>query len=110
MGAGPGLIVPLAEAGRYSAAFIGGKGHTLGRLLKAGYPVPRGFCIQVEAYQEFVAVTGLRATIAMELERKAFADRLKAAGFETTLRYSLGSDIAAACGQLVQHKIRQEDV
>ncbi len=37
-------------------------------------------------------------------ERKAFADRLKAAGFNTTLRYSLGSDIAAACGQLVQHK------
>jgi 23S rRNA (adenine2503-C2)-methyltransferase len=37
-------------------------------------------------------------------EQKAFADRLKAAGFDTTLRYSLGADIAAACGQLVQHK------
>ena len=35
---------------------------------------------------------------------KAFADHLKAAGFNTTLRYSLGADIAAACGQLVQHK------
>ena len=37
-------------------------------------------------------------------ERKVFAEHLKAAGFSTTLRYSLGSDIAAACGQLVQHK------
>ena len=37
-------------------------------------------------------------------ERKQFSDRLKQAGFDTTLRYSLGSDIAAACGQLVQHK------
>lgn len=37
-------------------------------------------------------------------EREAFANRLKAAGFDTTLRYSLGADIAAACGQLVQHK------
>lgn len=37
-------------------------------------------------------------------ERKAFAEHLKAAGFSTTLRYSLGSDIAAACGQLVQHR------
>ena len=37
-------------------------------------------------------------------QRKAFANRLKAAGFDTTLRYSLGADIAAACGQLVQHK------
>ena len=39
--------------------------------------------------------------------RKVFADRLKAAGFDTTLRYSLGADIAAACGQLVQHKKSQ---
>lgn len=37
-------------------------------------------------------------------ERERFASRLKAAGFKTTLRYSLGKDIAAACGQLVQHK------
>jgi 23S rRNA (adenine2503-C2)-methyltransferase len=39
--------------------------------------------------------------------RKHFADHLKAAGFDTTLRYSLGSDIAAACGQLVKHKKEQ---
>ncbi len=39
-------------------------------------------------------------------ERNKFADRLKLLGFDTTLRYSLGSDVAAACGQLVQHKIK----
>jgi 23S rRNA (adenine2503-C2)-methyltransferase len=32
--------------------------------------------------------------------RKAFGDELKKAGFNVTLRYSLGDDIAAACGQL----------
>jgi len=32
--------------------------------------------------------------------RKAIGDELKKAGFKTTLRYSLGDDIAAACGQL----------
>jgi 23S rRNA (adenine2503-C2)-methyltransferase len=37
-------------------------------------------------------------------EREVFANRLKEAGFDTTLRYSLGADIAAACGQLVQHR------
>ncbi|NNJ69844.1 MAG: 23S rRNA (adenine(2503)-C(2))-methyltransferase RlmN [Kiritimatiellales bacterium] len=42
-----------------------------------------------------------------ELERKQFASRLKQAGFDTTLRYSLGSDIAAACGQLVQHRRKE---
>ncbi|MDF7824314.1 23S rRNA (adenine(2503)-C(2))-methyltransferase RlmN [Pontiellaceae bacterium B12227] len=40
-------------------------------------------------------------------ERKAFGEKLKVAGFNTTLRYSMGSDIAAACGQLVQHKKKE---
>jgi 23S rRNA (adenine2503-C2)-methyltransferase len=33
-------------------------------------------------------------------EREAFGAELRKAGFKTTLRYSLGDDIAAACGQL----------
>jgi 23S rRNA (adenine2503-C2)-methyltransferase len=40
-------------------------------------------------------------------ERDAFAAILRAAGFVTTIRYSLGSDIAAACGQLVQSENRR---
>jgi 23S rRNA (adenine2503-C2)-methyltransferase len=40
-------------------------------------------------------------------QRDAFAERLRAAGFVTTIRYSLGADIAAACGQLVQGENRQ---
>jgi 23S rRNA (adenine2503-C2)-methyltransferase len=51
------------------------------------------------------AGSNLRGT--PEPERAEFAARLKQAGFDTTLRYSLGSDIAAACGQLVQHKRRE---
>jgi 23S rRNA (adenine2503-C2)-methyltransferase len=40
-------------------------------------------------------------------ERDAFAAILRDAGFVTTIRYSLGSDIAAACGQLVQSENRR---
>jgi 23S rRNA (adenine2503-C2)-methyltransferase len=40
-------------------------------------------------------------------ERDAFAEVLREAGFVTTIRYSLGADIAAACGQLVQQENRQ---
>jgi 23S rRNA (adenine2503-C2)-methyltransferase len=40
-------------------------------------------------------------------QRDAFAERLRTAGFVTTIRYSLGADIAAACGQLVQSQNRQ---
>ena len=39
--------------------------------------------------------------------REEFAAALKAAGFATTIRYSLGADIAAACGQLVQRENRR---
>lgn len=38
--------------------------------------------------------------------RDAFAAILKDAGLATTIRYSLGADIAAACGQLVQRENR----
>jgi 23S rRNA (adenine2503-C2)-methyltransferase len=44
--------------------------------------------------------TGLIGT-GME-RRRWFAAALSRAGFTTTVRYSLGSDIAAACGQLVR--------
>ncbi|MCL4104761.1 UNVERIFIED_CONTAM: hypothetical protein GTU68_034200, partial [Idotea baltica] len=37
----------------------------------------------------------------------AFADRLKQVDIKTTIRYSLGNDIAAACGQLVQMENRK---
>lgn len=39
--------------------------------------------------------------------REQFAQRLKRAGLPTTIRYSLGADIAAACGQLVQRANRE---
>ncbi|MBI1248480.1 radical SAM protein [bacterium] len=39
--------------------------------------------------------------------RDRFAIRLRAAGYPVTIRYSLGADIAAACGQLIQRENRQ---
>ena len=40
-------------------------------------------------------------------QRDEFANLLKQAGLQTTIRYSLGSDIAAACGQLVRQENRR---
>ncbi len=39
--------------------------------------------------------------------REAFSAQLKAAGLAVTTRYSLGADIAAACGQLVRQEHRK---
>ncbi len=60
--------------------------------------------INIIPFNEF-AGSSLRGT--PRPEREQFANRLKAAGFDVTLRYSMGSDIAAACGQLVQHKLKE---
>lgn len=63
----------------------------------AGIPVH----INIIPFNEY-AGSNLRGT---PLPRRGeFANHLKEAGFDTTLRYSLGTDIAAACGQLVHHK------
>jgi 23S rRNA (adenine2503-C2)-methyltransferase len=42
--------------------------------------------------------------------REAFGAALRKAGFKVTLRYSLGDDIAAACGQLAGMKARASSV
>jgi 23S rRNA (adenine2503-C2)-methyltransferase len=55
-------------------------------------------------YNPIAGSPGLRST--ERLERDAFAAILREAGFVTTIRYSLGADIAAACGQLVQSENR----
>jgi 23S rRNA (adenine2503-C2)-methyltransferase len=39
--------------------------------------------------------------------REAFGAHLKAAGLKCTIRYSLGADVAAACGQLVRKENRE---
>jgi 23S rRNA (adenine2503-C2)-methyltransferase len=56
-------------------------------------------------YNPIATAPDLRST--NRPERDAFAEILRAAGFVTTIRYSLGADIAAACGQLVQSENRQ---
>jgi len=65
------------------------------------------FLVGISAHINIIPFNGyegcdLRGT--PQSQREQFASRLKAAGFDTTLRYSLGADIAAACGQLIQHK------
>ncbi len=60
--------------------------------------------INLIPYNPIDDAPGLRGTAAPR--RKEFADALTAAGFTVTTRYSLGADIAAACGQLVRRETR----
>ena len=56
-------IVPLTELNRTDLARAGGKGANLGEMLRAGLPVPPGFCILTDVYRGFVAANRLEEEI-----------------------------------------------
>jgi 23S rRNA (adenine2503-C2)-methyltransferase len=57
-------------------------------------------------YNQIAHQTELRPTPRDRRDR--FANRLRERGYLVTIRYSLGSDIAAACGQLIQQRSTAE--
>ena len=56
------------ELSRDDVARAGGKGANLGEMTRAGLPIPPGFVVTAEAYQNFLQSTGLSERIARELE------------------------------------------
>ena len=47
----PGLVLALGRAGAGLLPDIGGKAANLGELMRAGLPVPAGFCLTTQAYR-----------------------------------------------------------
>src|SRR5678809_180171 len=47
-------ILSFKEIDQKDLILVGGKGANLGEMTKAGFPVPNGFCITTESYQEFI--------------------------------------------------------
>lgn len=79
-------ILKLNELDRQDLSLAGGKGANLGALIRAGLPVPDGFCISTPAYLHFVEINhlqeqitqltaGLHAEIPQELETASAAIR-----------------------------------
>lgn len=73
MGATIGLVIPLAEAESLGDEWVGGKAARLSGLIAAGYRVPPGFCITIQAYRRFLEDGGLKKVIDMETGRKAMS-------------------------------------
>ena len=57
------LVVDLSELGSAPLPLAGGKAMNLGKLMAAGFPVPRGFCLTTAAYRK-AAPAGLAALAA----------------------------------------------
>lgn len=51
------------EIGRDDAAVAGGKGASLGEMTQAGIPVPPGFVVTAQAFDEFLKVTDLNVEL-----------------------------------------------
>jgi len=57
------------KAGKEAHGLIGGKNASLGELIKADIPVPPGFAVTTEAYNEFLSGSGIQRKIEEILSR-----------------------------------------
>jgi rifampicin phosphotransferase len=53
------LVLPFEEVDRSRLPLVGGKAGNLGELVRAGLPVPQGFCVTTEAYRTVAEAAGL---------------------------------------------------
>jgi pyruvate,water dikinase len=60
---GAKLILWFEEIGRDFVPTVGGKSANLGEMMRIGVPVPEGFAITTEAYEQFMKETGASAEI-----------------------------------------------
>ena len=81
-----GIALSLAEIKTEDRPRVGGKGFALAVMARGGLRVPPALCITPEAYLEFVAATGIRETILLELGRKSFEDMRWEEIWDTSLR------------------------
>ncbi|MBM4401739.1 MAG: phosphoenolpyruvate synthase [Candidatus Cloacimonetes bacterium] len=56
-------ILWFKEIDKNDIATVGGKGANLGEMVKAGFPVPDGFCVTANAYFDFLEKGKILATI-----------------------------------------------
>jgi pyruvate,water dikinase len=53
------IIVWLEDVGIEDVPSVGGKGASLGEMINAEIPVPRGFCVTAQAFRRFIDETGI---------------------------------------------------
>ncbi|MFQ5942292.1 MAG: PEP/pyruvate-binding domain-containing protein [Anaerolineales bacterium] len=56
-------IMRFSEVGKDHIPQVGGKGANLGEMVSAGLPVPPGFCVTAQAYQDFLVQAALQDPI-----------------------------------------------
>lgn len=68
------IIVSLSEIGKKDIERVGGKALNLAKLISAGFPVPQGFIVPVDAYEKFLLDNKLQEKILHVLKDTNFDD------------------------------------
>lgn len=68
------LILLLSKISKADVALAGGKGASLGEMLSAGIPVPPGFVITAQAFEQFLSDTDLAGDINAQLKKVNYHD------------------------------------
>ena len=69
-----GLVKNFKEISKENVAIAGGKGASLGELMNAGIPVPNGFVILSNAFEQFIEETKIMADIDAVLHKVNYKD------------------------------------
>jgi phosphohistidine swiveling domain-containing protein len=108
-------VVPLRAAAELGLELVGGKALGLGRLLRAGLPVPDGVVVTAEAWSEAVQALGLDSPPTGDREAalasgRELAARLLACPFPARLTSELAAALAAlGAGPLAVRSSAQDE-
>ena len=106
------IIRRFDELGKADVAVAGGKGANLGEMTRAGLPVPPGFVVTVEAYNQFYDSSGIASEVAARLEHLNVDDpaqlRRTAASLQELIRRAhmpdaIRAEIIQAYRKLCEH-------
>ncbi len=83
------LVLHLNEAGDNHRSLVGGKAFNLGKIIAAGLPVPRGFCVTMTAFDLFVASYSRRTELSNLLAQCSGDEIGRFAGLSREIRSCL---------------------
>jgi pyruvate,water dikinase len=104
-----GYVRWFPDITRSDVALVGGKGANLGEMTRAGFPVPPGFVVTIDAYRLFAEATGVAARIRERLATLDVDDstqlRLTSDAIQTLVREAampddVRADVLAAYARL----------
>ena len=96
------FIIPFAAIDRGALSVAGGKAANLGELVRAGFPVPPGFCVTTAAYDMVATDTGLESTLAALAAADAGdTERLAELAAEARSRLT-GASVPDVLGQAIE--------